>query len=700
MTEPQPLPMSSVELAGHLEFVRRVAHALVRDAAAAEDLAQDAWVAALERPGTLRGSLRAWLAVVLRNRAALALRRGDRRQRREREREHPGPETPTAEIVERMELHGRVVAAVLELPEPYREVVLLRYFRDESPAGIAARLGLPEPTVRTRLARAQERLRQRLDAHFGGERARALVCLADLARSGLGEPASSLEPLSPAITALAMKKTLAAVAVALLALVAVWSVSRGGTPSPLAEERVAERPLEPPAQLATSARAPEPMEVPVDSRAPAAGSAPPAPRPPEPAPSATPPVAGHQKETAWLEFHVRDPRGNPIPEAKVSLTCYRTREDPGSSTSYGELMPTATSDPKGVARLEYPRRLEEWNHPEQHEVGTVCYTIAHPDFVAIEEWSLDVSKGPVEVVLRHGALLIVAGFVGDRSTLLTDVQPHLTDEVSVEPSDWVPVRDGRPSCNRLPPGRHALYLTRKAEGGTWASAVVEFELAEEEVRELTLELQASRRWSGTLDPRVPRPVANGEVLLNLYVGNPDRSGPKALRTYGAPVDAGGNFTLDGLPPGRGEIIGMCEGWVSSRPESVGEDALELQQVDPSSDEPFVLAMEPTARLELLVLDPDGKPVEGAQVHMWPNVHWSIGYAQMFLEREWQALTDAAGRAEIVNIPAGNEHLAIAAEGLCLPRILTKWGSERRHAEATLIAGETTTLELRLETCEE
>src|SRR5688572_23753608 len=184
MTEPQPLPLAPAELTGHVEFVRRLARGLVRDSAAAEDLAQDAWVATLERRGPPPSSLRAWFTRVLRNRAALGLRRGERRARREREREVAEAGSSTSEIVERMELHGRVVAAVLALPESSREVVLRHYFRDESTHTIAARLGVPESTVRTRLSRAQEKLRQRLDTHFGGERQRALLALADLARDG------------------------------------------------------------------------------------------------------------------------------------------------------------------------------------------------------------------------------------------------------------------------------------------------------------------------------------------------------------------------------------------------------------------------------------------------------------------------------------------------------------------------------------
>jgi hypothetical protein len=197
-----------------------------------------------------------------------------------------------------------------------------------------------------------------------------------------------------------------------------------------------------------------------------------------------------------------------------------------------------------------------------------------------------------------------------------------------------------------------LYLTRPGEGGTWASSVVEFELGEEEVKELALELHPPRTLRGVLDPAVPRPVHNGQVQINVHLRSPgDRSGPRGLRLFGAAVQADGSFEIPGLPPGGGEMIGMCDGWVS-REQETGEgseqshSSLKLQQVDATSDELFVLAMERTARLEVLVLDAHGQPVEGAQIQTWPNVHWSCGYAQIFLDRQWIAATDASGRAEI------------------------------------------------------
>ena len=62
-----------------------------------------------------------------------------------------------------------VMSAVLALPEKYRPVVMLRYYEEMSCKEIAAAMGLNEATVRTRLARARERLREALKEVWNDE---------------------------------------------------------------------------------------------------------------------------------------------------------------------------------------------------------------------------------------------------------------------------------------------------------------------------------------------------------------------------------------------------------------------------------------------------------------------------------------------------------------------------------------------------
>jgi RNA polymerase sigma-70 factor (ECF subfamily) len=75
----------------------------------------------------------------------------------------PGP----AELVELGELKGNVQEAVDELPDHYRVVVILRHLHDLTYDEIARTLEMPIGTVKTRLFRAREMLRQRLSETVG-----------------------------------------------------------------------------------------------------------------------------------------------------------------------------------------------------------------------------------------------------------------------------------------------------------------------------------------------------------------------------------------------------------------------------------------------------------------------------------------------------------------------------------------------------
>jgi RNA polymerase sigma factor (sigma-70 family) len=56
-----------------------------------------------------------------------------------------------------------LLAAVEQLPEEQRSVVALRYFVGLSEVEVAETLGIPQGTVKSRTARALERLREMYD---------------------------------------------------------------------------------------------------------------------------------------------------------------------------------------------------------------------------------------------------------------------------------------------------------------------------------------------------------------------------------------------------------------------------------------------------------------------------------------------------------------------------------------------------------
>lgn len=208
--------LSPDALLQHADFTRSLARHLLRDPADADDAAQETWRVAIERPPRPEGSVRGWFATVLRNTIRQSRRTRSRRGRRERQGARP-ERLPSAldSVVERETLQ-RVVGAVDALAEPYRTTILLRYYEDLPPRVIAVRMGAPVETVKSRLKRARQQLRQRLESGRVDWR----LALAPL----VGAPASSgaaATAVGASLMSTKLKVSLGVAAIALLGF-AAW----------------------------------------------------------------------------------------------------------------------------------------------------------------------------------------------------------------------------------------------------------------------------------------------------------------------------------------------------------------------------------------------------------------------------------------------------------------------------------------------
>ncbi len=133
--------------------------AICGDLADAEDAVQEAFVTALRTRNRLEriDNPEAWLRTVALNR----LRGGWRHASvvRRYQARVPGPQAP----VEVGPEHVAIVSALAEVDGGLRQVVVLHYLADLGTADIAAELGIPEGTVKSRLSRARARLASLLD---------------------------------------------------------------------------------------------------------------------------------------------------------------------------------------------------------------------------------------------------------------------------------------------------------------------------------------------------------------------------------------------------------------------------------------------------------------------------------------------------------------------------------------------------------
>lgn len=154
----------------------RVARAIVRDDAEAEDVMQDAYVRAYENLGQFAGRapFGAWLTRIAVN---AALHRARKRGRTESFDDSyfevesgvtmlevpPNPE----QVTTRAELRQLLEEAILDLPEQYRAVLMLRDIEELSTAEAADALSLTEENVKVRLHRGHAMLRAWLLGRVG-----------------------------------------------------------------------------------------------------------------------------------------------------------------------------------------------------------------------------------------------------------------------------------------------------------------------------------------------------------------------------------------------------------------------------------------------------------------------------------------------------------------------------------------------------
>jgi RNA polymerase sigma-70 factor (ECF subfamily) len=145
----------------HLDRAYRLARAILRDPAEAQDATHDAFVQAWRKWETLRDTTRfePWFDRILVNTCRNRLR-----SRRWLATDISAEVAlATGDHAARTEDRQVIGAAIASLSPDHQVVVALRFYRDLSVGDIATRLGIPAGTVQSRLHYAMKRLRDAID---------------------------------------------------------------------------------------------------------------------------------------------------------------------------------------------------------------------------------------------------------------------------------------------------------------------------------------------------------------------------------------------------------------------------------------------------------------------------------------------------------------------------------------------------------
>jgi len=155
-----------VLFARHAGAVRAYLHRVSGSAAAADDLTQATFLSVVKARGRyVRGAaFKPWLFAIATN----AARDLHRRRRGEELSAEPAAVETVDPKVRDAGLERQVREALVKLPEPQREAILLHRFEGMSFAEIAEAVGVSEGAVKVRAHRGYERLRELLRGVWGG----------------------------------------------------------------------------------------------------------------------------------------------------------------------------------------------------------------------------------------------------------------------------------------------------------------------------------------------------------------------------------------------------------------------------------------------------------------------------------------------------------------------------------------------------
>lgn len=650
-------PFSAEELLHHGEALRALALELLHDRAEAEDLVQHAYLRALEEPPRSRRALGSWLRRVVRHRAIDGVRALHRRRAREFAVARPEAALPEPSTEERLEAREQVLAAVRALEEPYRTAVVLRFLEGLSVTEVAEREGCPKKTIETRLARALNQLRRRLDARHGGRRAAWAIALlpvgefASRAAAASATAALGSNTLYLGMGAAMTKKIAWAALAAVVLLAVVWKVAFDGS-SPASDGRLSERLA---VEAAGAEERAQESAIHRERESPRSDA--------QNAETVTDPVAPEAQRTS-LTVHLQWSGGvDPAPDVAVLL-------EPADGRPVPDLR--IVTDERGSARFEdlSPGRwklgTERGGSDELEVAAGEARTIT---------WSL-AENLRVRGVVRHargapapGAEIWLAnrrrGWLGGRIVARSGAE-------------------GRFELRAIP-GTDSLGALA---AGASPSKLVDLEAIEvvdgTAQVELVLEEHGARVFGRVV-------TSGGEPLVGALVAAGRNGNSDAFQMDGRVVeawnpvtvetDADGFYAIEGLRPGRVRVSVRALG----RPRRV-----ETRELPADGAEQVDFVLEEGARVRGTVTGSDGAPVAGARVLALETSFaeaWSawVGPAEAIgAFGRPEATTDAEGRFVLDGLPSGPNELVAYAGG---PSSTAKDYGGRCTASLVLAPGE-------------
>ena len=443
-------------------------------------------------------------------------------------------------------------------------------------------------------------------------------------------------------------------------------------------------------------------------------------------------------------IRVVDGAGKPVEGAVIVPDGMRTKPGPYVSGHYGWMRGTngppalaVRTDRDGVALVSYPKYVFE-----RIETGQISFSVNHRGFVPDRPFRVVTTVPPAGAPLREWLNYLIervkmralvaqtlpvvlnAGATVRLTATTTGSGP--ADRLfalfsNVAPGDenfWTNPASGVLLSQQVPSGTHLAQLVRlDGDGIPSFSEVVPVTAVIGTPSEVQLELRRGLVVSGRLDLSIRHPIRHGRVIAQVTpLHTQARDQPPQWHAW-TEAREDGTFRLASLPPGFLEISAICDGFISTNGFGQSPRHPQTRELGPG-DLDLVIGMEPTARLEVTVLDPRGKPVPNARVATWPNIQYGFWSSTIFgdcyntadfllktvtrenwrraMPPDFEGTSDSDGLAVVPNVPVEVQQFAVEHGAFQLPAIDTGIGEKRRDATLTLVRGKTNRVTVRLE----
>jgi hypothetical protein len=390
----------------------------------------------------------------------------------------------------------------------------------------------------------------------------------------------------------------------------------------------------------------------------------------------------------------------------------------------------AITDHDGKAYVKYP----VMGIPEEKEfTGQLIFSVFHPEYatVRVQAYSVDNPEQPIQ--LTRGIPLDVSAWFGAEHRSVTELVPTLSQD-GVSSEDWQKMENGIIMFHKLTPGGHLLQLMGRLPSGEKVYSESLPFIAEKGKRyQFALQMMPGIRLEGRLDDKVPRPVKNGRVMIDVrpkeypallviedfYDLDKQYGGRYFWHSY-RPINEDGTFIFESIPPGEVDVVVLGDGFASKSDGQLQNRVHGTLQKGAimSIPQPFPLVApvtkievttEPTATLELIATTKSGRPVEGVSVGMFPTafrMRGMFGWTKNSSEEPYRELpnlsdlgfsgkTDSNGYLVIKNIPAKSRGIDVDHPEFQVPLQEPK-GWRDRHIRAVFSPGTTNKLNITLQ----